>query len=103
MSMSDLRDERMARLGSTLARLGPTPQVPSPNLKKVFDAIESGELEPIFKLADKIESGAATGDEAESLTVYEALPLLVGYVSDLADMCRRREDALAELDIQVGR
>jgi hypothetical protein len=103
MSMSDLRDEKMTRLGSTLARIGPTPQVPSPNLKKIMDAIESGELEPIFKLAIKIDDGEATGDEAESLTVYEAVPLLVGYISDLTGMCRRREEALAELDIQIGR
>lgn len=94
MPMTDLRDETTARAPS---------QVPSPNLAKIRDAVETGELAPLFKLAHKIEEGNATGDEAESLTVYEGLPVLVAYVADLYGMCRRREQALAECGVSVGR
>lgn len=99
----DARDEKFQRMGSTLARFGPSPTVPSPNLAKVFAALESGELAPIAKLAEDIFDGRATGSEEEQAEVYDAVPLLLDYVRDLADMCRRREQALAELDISIGR
>lgn len=99
----DVRDEEFKRFGSTLARFGPEPQVPSPNLKRVIDNLERGKLSKIALLADKIEAGNATGEEDESLEVYESLAVLMDHVRDLTDMCRRREQALAELDIGIGR
>lgn len=91
MPLTDLRDERF-----------PPARVPSPNLAKVFAALETGELASLKTLAATIEVGNASGSEEESLTVYEALPLLMDYVIDLAHMCRRREEALAEQGVHVG-
>lgn len=98
----DLRDERCTRYGPTGARPGATPQVPSPNLKKVMEAIATGELAPLIALGDRIENGNATESEEERGKVYDALPLLLGYVLDLSEMCLRRERALNDCDVGFG-
>jgi hypothetical protein len=102
MTQTDLRDENFSRFGSALARIGPSPVVPSPNLKRMIEALETGELAPIVRLGERIEAGAATDEEEEVDKVYDAVPLLLAYVQDLVDMCRRREQALKECDVGIG-
>lgn len=102
MTPVDLRQETFERFGSTLARFGPTPQVPSQNLKVVLDSLASGTLAPIAALSAKIEAGDATGAEEEMEQVYAALPVLLAHIFDLTAMCHRREQALAECSVGVG-
>jgi hypothetical protein len=98
----DARDEAM-RVGSiTTARPGPEPEVPSPNLAKVIAALKDGELAVLKALAQRIEAGEAACDDAESLKVYEGLPLLLEYVEDLVQMCQTREQGLAECHVIIG-
>ncbi|UTU08092.1 hypothetical protein CcrC1_gp406 [Caulobacter phage C1] len=96
--LGDARNEQFQRL-SPMVPAG----VPSPNLQAIITNLESGKLGTLRVLADKIENGAATEDEAELDALYDGLPLLVAYVEDLIGMCLRREEALAECDVRVGR
>jgi hypothetical protein len=76
--------------------------VPSPNLLKVFESLEAGQLAPLVALAAKIERGDADCTEEETDKLYDALGLLLDHVRDLANMCRRREEALAQHGIAFG-
>jgi hypothetical protein len=91
----DARDEQFQPSGSSATL--------SPNLQAIYDDLDTGKLAEWVRLADRIESGYATESEAEHEVLYEAFPRLVARVQDLADMCRRREEALGEAGVQVGR
>lgn len=102
MTLTDLRYENCFRYPNTMARHGPEPDVPSPNLRRIVEAMKTGDLAPIIELGARIEAGNATSSEEETIQVYDAVPLLLRYVLDLSEMCLRREHALKECDVGIG-
>lgn len=99
--VGDTRDEAFAH-GSP-SPFYPRPHVPSPNLKAIQADLEpTGRLGRLLPLAQKIEDGRATGDEPEVEMVYDNFSMLLDYIQDLAGMCLRREEALADCNVHIG-
>lgn len=99
--VGDVRDEAFCR-GSP-SPFFPSPHVPSPNLAAIIADLEpTGRLGKLLPLAKKIEDGQATGDEPEVEMVYDNFSMVLDYVQDLVDMCRRREEALADCNVHIG-
>lgn len=102
--VGDLRDEQFRRVSPALSgHITASIPVPSPNLAAFIAKLEPmGKLGALRGLAERIESGNATGEEGEIDTLYESLSMLLDCIEDLVDMCRRREEALAQCDVRVG-
>lgn len=99
--VGDARDEAFER-GSP-SPFYPRPHVPSPNLAAIVDDLEpTGRLGKLLPLARKIEDGQATESEDEIAILYDNFGMLLDYIQDLADMCRRREEALSDCSIHIG-
>ncbi|AFU86699.1 hypothetical protein D869_gp215 [Caulobacter phage CcrRogue] len=101
--VGDLRDEAMARVASRLSGFVTAgAQVPSPNLAAFKALLEPGGKLAKFRAIGNIAEVGGTLTEDQEIDLYDGVGMLVDCIEDLIGMCERREQALAECDVQIG-
>lgn len=100
--VGDLRHEKFRKAGPPSGRIRAPFVVPSPNLAAFYGLLApDAKLGKLRVIADKTERGETLTDD-EDITLYESVSMLLNCVEDLAGMCLRREEALADCDVRIG-
>lgn len=99
----DVRDEFASLHADRVPPTGLPVGVPSPNLAKCIEQVESPWFQGLLRTAEIAENGGEVGGEIALDIVYEKLPKLLDMVQDLVEMCHRREAAASAKGITFGR